>query len=107
MLSKLNILYDQIPPWLRQSHFEARCSTSGYWLVQMNIFPLKLLISTIANIEWNKTMMTVMFKMFGIANKRPLTATLRPSFFPISLRDLRILKVLTTLKLSAQWVRQR
>ena len=45
--------------------------------------------------------------MLGMAKRSARTATLRPSFLPISRRHLRIRKVLTTLKVWASEVRQR
>jgi hypothetical protein len=42
-----------------------------------------------------------------MAKSRALTATLRPSFRPISLRHLNILNVLITLKVSAKEVKHK
>jgi len=52
-------------------------------------------------------MIIVIYRMLGMAKRRARTATLSPSFLPINLRHLRILKVLTTLKVSASEVRHR
>ena len=54
-----------------------------------------------------RIMITAIDKMFGAAYSKALTATFKPSFLLIILNDRRILKVLTTLKVSTRDVKQR
>ena len=109
MLSKLKVRFSHSPPWSMQSHFVSntgKCSLS-YQQPQQYIFPLKQLTATTAKIRQKRTMMIVMLITLGMAKKRALTATLRPSFLLISRRDLRILRLFTTLNLSSRGVRHR
>ena len=60
-----------------------------------------------ANIIKKRIMIIAMERMFGVANNRAQTATFKPSFLLIILRDRNILKVFTNLKVSTTEVRHK
>jgi hypothetical protein len=59
------------------------------------------------NIIKKRIMIIAMERMLGVAYNRARTATFRPSFLLIILRDRNILKVFTNLKVSTSEVRHR